>query len=253
MIEALYRFLKSVGYEHPIHSPIVHMPIGLITGAFVFFVIALLFKRKQLILSARHASILALAFAFPTILFGVFDWIHFYHGAMIPAIKYKMVLAGLVLVLLGLGIILGSEVKIRSAAMVLVYTFTFLAAVGLGYFGGNLVYGSGLAAEVSQIGVSQGASAAPTTPAAVGSAGEGKALFNDNCAACHPGGANVIVASLPIKGSKRLSDLDAFEKFLRAPTMPDGKEGGMPAFSDDALSSTQVKSLYDFVGASYRK
>jgi uncharacterized membrane protein len=65
MIEALYRFLKSVGYEHPIHSPDVHMPIGLITGAFVFFVIAILFKRKQLVLSARHASILALAFAVP--------------------------------------------------------------------------------------------------------------------------------------------------------------------------------------------
>jgi len=102
MIEALYRFLKSVGYEHPIHSPIVHMPIGLITGAFVFFVIAILFKRKQLVLSARHASILALAFAFPTILFGVFDWIHFYHAALIPAIKYKMVLASAVLVLLAI-------------------------------------------------------------------------------------------------------------------------------------------------------
>jgi mono/diheme cytochrome c family protein len=251
MIEALYRFLKSVGYEHPIHSPIVHMPIGLITGAFVFFVIALLFKRKQLILSARHASILALAFAFPTILFGVFDWIHFYHGAMIPAIKYKMVLAGLVLVLLGLGIILGSEVKIRSTAMVLVYTFTFLAAVGLGYFGGNLVYGQGPAVDSSQLGVSQAGPTAAGSPAA--SAGDGRALFGVNCAACHPGGANVIVASLPIRGSKRLSDIDAFEKFLRAPTMPDGKEGSMPAFADETLNRSQIKSIYDYVSANFRK
>jgi mono/diheme cytochrome c family protein len=251
MIEALYRFLKSVGYEHPIHSPIVHMPIGLITGAFVFFVVALLFKRKQLVLSARHASILALAFAFPTILFGVFDWIHFYHGALIPAIKYKMVLAGLVLVLLGLGIILGSEVKVRSTAMVLVYSFTFLAAVGLGYFGGNLVYGQGLAVDSSQLGVSQAGSTAPGTQA--GKADDGRALFGVNCGACHPGGGNVIVASLPIKGSKRLSDIDAFEKFLRAPAMPDGKEGSMPAFADETLNRSQIKSIYDYVSANFRK
>jgi uncharacterized membrane protein len=248
MIEALYRFLKSVGYEHPIHSPIVHMPIGLITGAFVFFVIAILFKRKQLVLSARHASILALAFAFPTILFGVFDWIHFYHAALIPAIKYKMVLAGIVLVLLGLGIILGSEIKLRTTAMVLVYAFTFLAAVGLGYFGGNLVYGQGIAAESSQIGVAQGSQGA-----AAGSGGEGRSLFSANCAACHSGGGNSIVASLPIKGSTRLQDLASFEKFLRKPTMPDGKAGAMPAFSDDSLSSSQVKTLYGYVDANFKK
>ena len=253
MIEALYRFLKSVGYDHPIHSPIVHMPIGLITGALVFFAIAVLFKRKQLVLSARHASILALAFTFPTILFGVFDWIHFYHGALIPAIKYKMVLAGIVLLLLGLGILLGSELKIRTTAMVLIYACTFIAAVGLGYFGGNLVYGQGVAAESSQLGVSQPATAVPGTPAASGGAGGGKALFNDNCGSCHPGGANVVVAQLPVRGSKYLADLGAFEKYLRAPTMPGGKEGQMPAFSDDDLSSAQVKAIYSFVSVDYKK
>jgi mono/diheme cytochrome c family protein len=263
MIEALYRFLKSLGYDHPIHSPITHMPIGLITGAFVFFVVALIFKRRQLEMSARHASILALVFAFPTILFGVFDWIHFYHAALIPAIKYKMGLATLVLVLLGLGIALGKAVPLRNTLMTLIYAVSFVAVVGLGYFGGNLVYGqsasSGESASVSaRESAAQGAQAGAAAQAlagsgpAAGAVAEGKAIFADNCAGCHQGGGNSIEPGLPVKGSKRLASLDSFGRFLRAPAMPNGQGGNMPPFDEGSLSAAQVKSLYAFVSSAYR-
>ena len=227
------------------------MPIGLIAGALVFFLVALIFKRKQLVLSARHASILALVFAVPTILFGVFDWMHFYHGVFFPAIKYKMFLAGAVVILLGLGIILGSEIKLRSLAMTLIYALCFVAAVGLGYFGGNIVYGQGQAPAVassSQIGVS----AAPPSPAPVGDNAEGRSLFASNCQACHAGGGNSIAASLPIKGSKKLANLESFTGFIRAPSMPDGKPGDMPPFGKDTLDDGQVSKLYSFVSTEFK-
>jgi uncharacterized membrane protein len=249
MIDAFYGLLGRIGFTDPLHPPIVHVPIGLVIGALAFFAIALLFKRKLLVMTARQVSILALVFVFPSILFGVFDWIHFYHGAMIPAIRIKMGLAAALLVLLGLGIILGSEVRLRSAAMAIIYGLSFVAVLGLGYYGASLVYGRGaLVAQSSSIGVA----AAPSAIEAKKGEPGGKALFEANCQACHAGGGNSIVASLPIKGSKRLAGLEAFERFLRAPAMPDGKPGDMPPFDEDTLADGQAKELYGFLKAEFK-
>jgi mono/diheme cytochrome c family protein len=247
MIDALYRFLRNLGFTDPLHPPIVHVPIGLVIGALVFFAVALAFKRRQLVPTARHVSILALVFAFPSILFGAFDWIHFYRAAMIPAILIKIVLAAALLVLLVLGIILGGKGKSPNAAILAIYALSFLDVVGLGYFGATLVYGQG-AALASTAG---GASEAKAAPSADGS-GAGSVLFESNCQACHPGGGNSVAPKYPVKGSKRMESLGRFEAFLRAPTMPDGGEGEMPAYGADALSSGQVKELYAFVTRAYK-
>jgi uncharacterized membrane protein len=144
MIDALYEFLARHGFGEPLHSPITHMPIGLSVGALIFFLTAIVFKQKQLVLTARHASILAFIFVFPTILFGVFDWIHFYHATLFVPIIIKMCLASAALILLGTGIILGSEIKLHSISMTLIYAVTVVVMVGLGYFGSGIVYGRGL-------------------------------------------------------------------------------------------------------------
>ena len=157
MINSLYRMLNSLGFTDPIHSPMTHIPIGLVIGAFVFFAVALIFKRKQLVPTARHASILALIFVFPTILFGVFDWIHFYHGAPMLAIKVKMVLAAALIVLLVIGIVLGGRAKSHNGWMMIIYALCVLTVVGLGYFGAGIIYGRDTrASEVS--------AAAPAAP-----------------------------------------------------------------------------------------
>ena len=114
MLDNLYAFLAKHGFNEPLHSPITHMPIGLTVGALLFFLVAVIFKRKQLVLTARHASILAFIFVFPTVMLGVMDWIHFYHAALITPIKIKMALASLALIVLGAGIILGSEIKLHT-------------------------------------------------------------------------------------------------------------------------------------------
>jgi mono/diheme cytochrome c family protein len=247
MIDSLYRLLGRFGFTDPLHPPIVHIPIGLVIGAFVFLAVALLFKRGQLVATARHASILALVFAFPSILFGALDWIHFYHAAPIPAIRIKMVLAAALLVLLALGIILGGKGKSRNAALLVVYALSLLDVVALGYFGASLIYSRGQAS-------SRPSAVSSAAPAAATPAGfeAGRSLFADNCQACHPGGGNSVYPKLPVVGSKRLASLADFEGFVRAPKMPDGRSGDMPPFGPEALSSAQVKDLYAYASVQFK-
>jgi uncharacterized membrane protein len=144
MIDDLYALLVKLGFKEPLHSPITHMPIGLVAGALIFFLVAVIFKRKNLVLTARHASILAFIFAFPTIMLGVMDWIHFYHATLFVPIMIKMTLAGIALIVLGAGIILGSEIKLHTMTMTVLYVIAFIAMIGLGYFGSGIIYGRGL-------------------------------------------------------------------------------------------------------------
>ena len=157
MIDDLYTMLAKLGFNEPLHSPITHMPIGLVVGALIFFLVAVFFKKKDFVLTARHASILAFIFAFPTILFGVMDWIHFYHATLFTPIKIKMVLASLALIVLGAGIILGSEIKLHTMTMTVIYVAAFFVMIGLGYFGSGIIYGRGLSikAPVSSAAVSR--------------------------------------------------------------------------------------------------
>lgn len=252
MIDSLYRLLGRLGLSYPIHPPVAMVPVGLVTGALVFFAIALILKRRRFVPTARQVSILALAFVLPAILFGVFDWMHFYHGAMMPAIRVKLGLAAALLVLLGLGLILGSEPKPRSAAMAVIYACSFLAVAGLGHFGSGLVYGRGGEVEEQRIGRAEGPPEGGGPALPEGKDLDGKALFASNCEGCHAGGGNAIVASLPIKGSKKLADFAAFQRFIAAPTMPDGKTGDMPPFGEDALEEGQAKALFSFVKAEFK-
>lgn len=144
MIDELFKFLAKVGFNEPLHPPITHMPVGLVVGALIFFLIALFFNKKSLLVTARQVSILAFIFAFPTIFLGVIDWIHFYNAALIYPIIIKMILAVVVLVALSIGIIAGSEIKLHTITLLVVYVVAFISVMGLGYFGAGLIYGRGL-------------------------------------------------------------------------------------------------------------
>jgi len=75
----------------------------------------------------------------------------------------------------------------------------------------------------------------------------GAKIFDDLCKRCHPGGGNIIVPSLPLKGSSKLSDFKTFLSFIRNPGMPDGSEGIMPRFSKRQISDQEAKKLYQYV------
>ena len=231
MADALYALLNRIGFTDPLHAMLVHMPIGLVTGAVLFFLVAVLFKKERLVLTARHASILAFIFIFPTVLTGVLDWLHFYRGVMMTPIKAKMILASAATVVLLAGIVLGGRLKLHNITMTVVYALAFVAMVGLGYFGGGLVYGG-----------REAPSAAATADTQVG-----LQVFTDNCADCHRGGGNVVNAAYPLKSSKKLASEKALVAFIRGPKKSDGSAGDMPAFGADLVSDAQASELYRYV------
>jgi mono/diheme cytochrome c family protein len=223
VIDSFYAMLARIGFTDPPHALLTHMPIGLITGALLFLLVAVIFRRRVLEPTARHVFVLGFIFLFPTILFGVLDWLHYFRGAMILPIKFKIGLAAAVLVVTAAGVAVGNRAKLRTIPQVLLYALAFVCVVGLGYFGAKMVY-AGWAPEGSE-----------------GVSGAGSELFTVNCQACHPGGGNIVDPSYPVKGSPKLASVETFTAFLRSPG------GMMPSFDEQALSAAQARDLHQYL------
>lgn len=169
MIDFIYQILTKIGYTHPLHPTLTHVPIGLVMGVFLFAIVGLIFKRTNLAQTARHCAVLALIAAVPTVILGILDWQHFYGGSLLFPIKMKLLLAGVLLIFLFLAVIFGFFGETFSKMVLPIYVLCLLTAVGLGYFGGELVYGT----------------KAPTASVSEGPAAEGAMVFQQNCSACH--------------------------------------------------------------------
>jgi cytochrome c2 len=169
MIESIYKTLTALGYTHPLHPTLTHLTIGMVMGAFLFVVLALIFNRESLARTARHCSVLALVAAVPTALLGLMDWQHFYGGSLLLPIEMKIFLAAVLIVLLFIAVIFGFFGERFSRFLVLLYLLCMLTVIGLGYFGGELVYGT----RETAAGVNEGMAA------------EGALVFKQNCSACH--------------------------------------------------------------------
>jgi uncharacterized membrane protein len=210
MIESIYQILAKIGYTHPLHPPATHLPAGLVIGAFVFALIAWIFNRKSLAQTARHCMILSLVMAVPTVLLGLLDWQHRFGGADLFEIKMKLVLAGVLLFLLLAAVVYVALTGTFTKTVVAIYLLCLVTVIGLGYFGGELVYGIKTSA------------AAETKTLAV----EGATLFKQNCSACHftdssatkvgPGLKGLFTQDkFPVSGQP-VSD-DSFRKLLKTP------------------------------------
>lgn len=222
MIDAFYNLMNHLGYHHPVHPAGVHMPIGLIVGAFIFAVVALIFRRRRLDLTPRYCIILAFIWVFPTMVLGIIDWRHFYAGAWITPIKVKLTVTPILIVLLALGIYLGKKYGAAAIQLVPVYLLCLCAVTVLGYFGGQLTFGG------------RTIQAPPQYQA-------GQQIYAVSCTACHPGGGNALQPDKPIVRSPLLASRQMFEFWLRHPAAP------MPAFPETALSPDKVQALYDYV------
>ena len=169
MTDFIYSILVKVGFNHPLHPTITHLPVGLVIAAFVFSLVALLFRKPALVRTARHCNILALISVFPTLLLGVMDWQHFYAGAWLFPVKMKFFLAGVVLILLFVTVSVAASTKEGSMKIVLLYGLCLMTVVGLGYFGGELVYGQ----------------KAPSGKPDDSLIRQGAVVYNTSCSACH--------------------------------------------------------------------
>ena len=222
MTSILYEALNSLGYHHPLHPTQVYVPIGLVVGALIFAVVALVFRRERLVMTPRYCIILAFIWVFPTMILGIMDWQHFYEGAWILPIKMKLITAPILAVLLGLAVFLGRKYGSTSMKVLPIYFLCFCAVTVLGYFGGELTY-------------------AGRTVSGLKEYKAGQEIFSAYCTTCHPSGGNTIDPGRPILHSALLQNQDIFNLWLRNPATP------MPAFPSSKISDAQAKELYAYI------
>ncbi len=140
MVESLYSFLAAVGFTHPLHPMLTHIPMGMIIGMVVFSLIGLIMKNDNLAETAYHCSVLALLSVGPVIVAGILDWLHLQQGEWNKFIIIKMVLGLVLTILLAVSVTLKKK-GASQAKMLLFYFLCLACAGGLGYSGGTLVYG----------------------------------------------------------------------------------------------------------------
>ena len=140
MIESLYAFLQQIGFHHPLHPALTHIPMGMVMGCFFFSLLALYTKKDIFLTTSLHCTVLALVFIIPTIIAGIFDWQHMYAGRYLSYIVIKMVLAAALTGLLGYSFFLHRQ-HAKATKLFFIYALCLGCAVGLGFSGGELVYG----------------------------------------------------------------------------------------------------------------
>jgi uncharacterized membrane protein len=222
MAASLYGFLSGLGYTHPLHPLFVHVTVGLVVAAFIFGITSVFFHKEALSRSAHYSIILALVFWVPSLVFGLGDWYHFYGGVRIFPIMAKLVLAPILLVLLVAAMVFGFRRARGLGTVRFLYTLTLLTAIGIGFFGGELVYGR-------------------KSPALESRLKGGEKIFLSFCGGCHPGGGNVLKPGKPLAGGAQLGNFKSFLAFLRKPG------AGMPAFPAVKIPEEQARELYEYL------
>ncbi len=140
MTEFIFSTLESIGFLHPLHPALTHIPMGMVMGCFFFGLAAIFFRNSIYLKTALHCSILGVLFIIPTVFTGYLDWQHTFGGTMDWPIKVKMVLAVVLTVLLLISIRMNLN-GAKPTSLFVIYSLCLLSAVGLGFSGGELIFG----------------------------------------------------------------------------------------------------------------
>jgi uncharacterized membrane protein len=232
MFEFIYDILAKIGYTHPLHPTITHVPIGLVIAAFVFVLVAWFFQRTFLFQTARHCIILALISVLPAAALGYMDWQHNFGGALVLPIKMKLILAGLLFIFLFAASLFGTRAQTNVKGLIGVYALCLLIVIALGYFGGELVYGKKI----------------PIAKIEGGLAKEGAAIFNKNCIQCHYTDRTDAKVGPGLKGLYKMENLPVSKRpvndeNIRKQMVTPFKM--MPPFPD--LTQEQMEALLTFL------
>ncbi len=228
----LYEWLSGIGYHHPLHPPVTHVPVGLVIGAFVFLLASRVLRNESLVRTARHCAVLALLAAPVAVFFGVMDWQHFYGGAWVFPIRVKVVLACALVLFLVLAWKTSPTSGFAPKGATAVYALCLMAAAGLGFFGGELVYGPKLpGAAVDDAMVQQGS-----------------VLYVESCAMCHYSDSTQTKIGPGLKNLFQNERLPVSQSPVSAAAVADQLKNPfdrMPAFPD--LTDEQVQALVAYL------
>ena len=141
MIELVYQTLAKIGYSHPLHPAMTHIPMGMIIGGFLFAVSSVVMRKDDLAKAAHYCYTLSLIFVLPTMLLGYMDWQYKFDGEWNRLILTKIILALMLTGMLGITFFYGKNVNVDMKKKLLLYVICFAIAMGLGFIGGELQYG----------------------------------------------------------------------------------------------------------------
>ena len=238
MASVLYEWLSGIGYHHPLHPALTHLPVGLTIAGFIFIVLAFFFNRPNFAQTAKHCAVLALLAAIPTAFVGYLDWQHYYGGSLILPIKMKLGLAFALVVLLLTAVFTGMQSEKTSVGRLFVHLLSLLIVIGLGYFGGELIYGKKTTA------IQPNANDGLVTQ----SVAAGAKLFEKNCSFCHFTDSTDTKVGPGLKGLFKREKMsvsgwsvsaDNLRRQLQTPF------NEMPSF--DSLTDEEIKYLTDYL------
>ncbi len=245
-MDRIYTLLAGLGYTHPLHPPWTCIPIALVLAGLIFSLIAVARRYAYYARTARHCITLAFIGVFPTVLFGLMDWNYYHGGYWSTAIRMKAILAALLSVLLFTALLLLRRMDSRTVGLMVIYALSGATVVTLGWYGGEIVFGSG------QARIQPRAEANAAEPVMYS---EVQAIFNMHCVMCHggseaPGGLRLTGyhevlqgaegKAVVIPGKPQESELIRRVKGISIPRMPPG----MPA-----LAGIQIRTLEQWVRA----
>jgi len=171
------------------------------------------------------------------VIVGYFDWQHFYGGSFLFPIKMKLALAVALLVLLMVSVAMSMRSEKGIAQRLLMHSLSLLVVAGIGYFGGELVYGK----KASPRAVSQDAAKAEPILA-------GTKLFEQKCSFCYftdrtdtkvdPG-----LKGLFQRGKMPVSGWSVSQESVRRQLKTPFDQ--MPAF--EGISSEEIDELTDYL------
>ena len=140
MINFIYLTLSNLGFSHPLHPAVTHIPMGMVIGGFLFAAASLFFKKDELAQTAHHCYTLALIFVLPTMMLGYMDWQYKFDAEWGPLILAKIILAFVFCGLLLTAYFIG-KTKQMNVKKIIIYGLCLVNAIALGFLGGEIQYG----------------------------------------------------------------------------------------------------------------
>jgi uncharacterized membrane protein len=230
MVSWIYETLASVGYTHPLHPVIGHLPLGLIIAAFILEGYGLLFKRPNLFEMVRTCLTLALIAWLPTVLLGYTDWQYFYASQLLHPIIMKIALSGVLLLFLSISVV-PRRGNLSPKVILILTALCLLTSGGIGFYGAELIYKKQIPGRGEHV-----------------LRNDGAALFTQYCSSCHLSDSSEKKVGVGLKDlTKRqtlpVSNQPATEKNIRK-ILKMGIQD-MPAFPD--LKDDEVDALIAYL------
>ena len=140
MIEALYNFLAILGFHHPIHPIVVHIPMGMVVGSVAFSLADMKWQEKNFAQTAYHCILFALIAVIPVYIAGLLDWQQVFGGDVNKWIVIKLILGAVLTVFLFITV-RQKQNGAPQKKMLIFYLVNLAICGGLGFSGGELLYG----------------------------------------------------------------------------------------------------------------